>query len=96
MHLIFMEEFVTLDKISQKDILDVGGFIGDSAILFERYTDAKVRVYEPVESNYVDLLKTISINNSSKIIPYQYALGSQETEMFINNRKHLLERLLGE
>ena len=81
----FMEEFKTLDKIRQKDILDVGGFIGDSAILFEKYTDAKVRVYEPVESNYKDLIKTIKLNNSEKIIPYQFALGSQETEMYINN-----------
>ena len=80
-----MEEFKTLNKIREKDILVVGGFIGDSAILFERYTDAKVRVYEPVESNYKDLINTIALNHSEKIIPYQYALGSTETEMYINN-----------
>ena len=80
----FMNEFTNLSAIRQKDIVDVGAFIGDSSILFEQYTDKKVRAFEPVESNYVDMLKTIELNNSNKIVPYKFGLGSFEQEVFIN------------
>lgn len=83
----FIEEFSqkTLQKnIKNKNIIDVGGFIGDTAVVFSDYTNKNVYVFEPVESNYNDLLKTIQLNQSEKILPFKTALGSEKKECVIN------------
>lgn len=80
----YIEEFSNLRKIKNKDIIDVGGFIGDSAVLFNKYTNKKVRVFEPCFSNYKDLLTTIEINKTNKIVPYCNGLGASEEEVYIN------------
>lgn len=80
----FITELKTLDKVKNGDIVDVGAFIGDSAILFEKYTNKNVLAFEPVTSSYDDLLKTIKINNSDKIIPYKFGLGSHKQELLIS------------
>ena len=38
----FIEEIKALRALREKDIIDVGGFIGDSAIIFSDYTDKNV------------------------------------------------------
>lgn len=80
----FIEEFNDKKNIRTKNIIDVGGFIGDTAVVFSDYTDKSVYVFEPVETNFSDLKKTIELNNSKKIIPYKLALGSENKECEIN------------
>ena len=43
-------ESSTLAKIKNKDIIDVGGYVGDSALVFQKYTDKNIYTFEP--TNY--------------------------------------------
>ncbi len=76
-----------LDYIKDKNILDVGGFIGDSAIVLSKYTDAEVHTFEPEKENYDLILKTIKMNNKSNIIPHKIGLGNKKEilKLAVNN-----------
>ncbi|MCQ2562660.1 MAG: FkbM family methyltransferase [Alphaproteobacteria bacterium] len=71
----------SLNTIRKKDILDVGGYIGDSAIVFEDYTDKTIHTFEPEIHNYNYLLKTLEMNNTTKVKPYNFGLGSKDAEL---------------
>lgn len=71
-----MHTLKTLDKLKQKDIIDVGGFIGDSAILFQEFTDKVIHTFEATTKNYKLLLQTLELNNAARIKPIKKALGS--------------------
>lgn len=73
-----------LAKIRQKDIIDVGGYIGDSALVFQRYTDKSIHCFEASPTNYQNLLKTIKLNNATRIIPVNNALGARQETLSIN------------
>ncbi|MEI0487499.1 FkbM family methyltransferase [Brachyspira intermedia] len=71
-----------IDKLDTKfiknnNIIDVGGFIGDSAIIFSDYTDKNVYTFEPVKENFNNILKTIKLNEINNIIPINKALGKE-------------------
>ncbi|WP_337210385.1 FkbM family methyltransferase [Campylobacter molothri] len=75
----------TLENIRNKNIIDVGGFIGDSAIVFEKeFTDKKIYSFEAVSKNYDLMLKTLELNNSKRIIPIKNALGSKQEKLQIS------------
>lgn len=68
----------TLEKIKEKDIIDVGGFIGDSAIIFEhKWTNKSIYSFEAASHNYNLMLQTLKLNESKRIIPIQKALGAK-------------------
>ena len=73
-----------LSKIREKDIIDVGGFIGDSALVFARYTDKSIHCFEASPTNYQKLLKTIELNQATRIIPVNNGLGAREEKLMIN------------
>lgn len=68
----------SLERIKNKDILDVGGYIGDSAIVFEDYTDKNIYTFEPEKNNYNYLLKTLDMNNALRVRPYNIGLGAKD------------------
>ncbi|MFB1635765.1 FkbM family methyltransferase [Campylobacter jejuni] len=68
----------TLERIKRKNIIDVGGFVGDSAIVLQEFTDKNIYSFEALSNNYKLMLKTIKLNNSSKIIPVNNGLGSKK------------------
>lgn len=72
-----ISQFSNLDSIKEKDIIDVGGFIGDSALIFQQYTNQKIYTFEASNKNYQDILKTIQYNNCTRIIPINKGLGSK-------------------
>ncbi|MGX3011076.1 FkbM family methyltransferase [Helicobacter sp. 23-1044] len=75
----------TLEMIKSKDFIDVGGFIGDSAIIFEReFCDKNIYCFEPTKINFNLMQQTIALNNSMRIIPINKGLGAESTEMTIN------------
>lgn len=73
-----MENFKNLQKIKQKDIIDVGGFMGDSAVIFEDFTDKKIHTFEATKSNFTLLLETLKLNNATRVVPINKGLGSQK------------------
>ncbi|EAK7482583.1 FkbM family methyltransferase, partial [Campylobacter jejuni] len=77
-HGLYLFEELTLNNIKNKDIIDVGGFVGDSAIFFEKEVTLKnIYSFEATKSNYDLMLKTLKLNNSSRIVPINKGLGSK-------------------
>lgn len=70
-----MEDLQTLDKVKNRNIVDVGGYIGDSALVLSKYTDKNVYTFEACKENYVRMDKTFELNNVKNVIPVNYALG---------------------
>ena len=75
----------TLAKMRGKDFIDVGGFIGDSAIVFEReFCDKNIYSFEPTRANFELMKRTIELNNAKRIIPLNLGLGSEKSQMQIS------------
>lgn len=72
-----IDELRSLNLIKEKCIIDVGGFIGDSALVFSPYTNKYIYSFEASPENFYLMQKTIAMNNLKNVIPIQKALGSQ-------------------
>ena len=82
-HSLHVLEPQTLAKMRQKDIIDVGGYVGDSTLIFEEFTDKNVYTFEPT-SNYKRLLQTLTLNKTKRVIPINKALGASNTKIDIS------------
>lgn len=80
----FIEEIEHPEKLKDKAIIDVGAYIGDSALLLSKLTNNNVYGFEPVSSNYEKMINTIKLNNCTNIIPVKQGLGSEEKTTKIN------------
>lgn len=72
-----------LDRIKNKDVIDAGGCIADSAIMFTEFINGKIYTFEPTSVNYDVMLKTIELNQSKNIVPVKLGLGSKEEKLFM-------------
>lgn len=70
-----MKEISNIDYIKDKDFIDAGGFIGDSALVLSEYTKGNIHSFEADKSNYLTIKKTIKMNNKTNIIPVNSALS---------------------
>lgn len=71
----FINKLDYLDKT--KNIIDAGAYIGDSAIILSKYTNAKVYAFEPVKELYNKMLKTLELNTLSNVVPISCGLGDK-------------------
>lgn len=72
--------FVDTSKFYNKDIIDAGAYIGDSALLLQEYTSKNIYAFEPEEASYKLLEQTIKLNGTSRIIPQKYGLSANGRE----------------
>ena len=74
------------DKTSlrDKDFIDAGAFIGDSALVLSEYTDKRIYSFEINPENIKNLHKTIELNNLTQVTVVEKALYDSETEMELN------------
>ena len=71
------------NRMIQGDIIDAGGFIGDSVLVLSPYTNKKVYTFEPVKENFDLLKKTMELNDITNAVCENMALGGQcGTEIF--------------
>ena len=84
-----MDYVKNLNKVKNKNIIDAGGYIGDSAILFSDYTDKNVYSFEPFLHHYNMMLKTIELNKKNNIIPVNIALGDENKELSLYSSGNL-------
>jgi FkbM family methyltransferase len=78
-------EYALLD-VKGKDIVDVGAFVGDSAIYFVLKGARKVIAIEPCPGAYAEMLDNIRLNNmESVIIPVNAGLASRPGKICIEN-----------
>ena len=80
-----------------KDIIDAGAYIGDSALVFDRFFSKCRRIFafEPEPSSYALMEKTISMNSMTKVIPVEMALGDANSDGNLSGRglgANLLDR----
>lgn len=83
-----------------KDIIDAGAYIGDSALVFDRFFSNCRRIYafEPDAKNYGLMEKTIAMNKLTNVIPVGLALGDANSEGELSSDgmgANLLERQFG-
>lgn len=67
-----------LDAIKEKDILDVGGFIGDSILVLKPLTNRRIISFEAVTKNYELMKSTVEMNHLDNVILEKMALGSKK------------------
>lgn len=75
-----IDELNSLNLIKEKCIIDVGGFIGDSALVFSPYTNKTVYSFEASPENFYLMQKTIEMNGLKNVVPVQLALGAKVDE----------------
>ncbi len=69
-------------SVEGKVILDIGAFVGDSAIYFVLKGAKLVYAVEPLPSNYEEMLQNIELNNmNKKIIPMKLAISYNERKV---------------
>ena len=69
-----------LTKIADGDILDLGGFIGDSALILSQYTRKKVFTVELNQANIQKMELVLKSNHiTNKVIPINCAVGKEDT-----------------
>jgi FkbM family methyltransferase len=66
------------ERFKNKEIIDVGAYIGDSALVFSDLTNNHVHAFEPVKDLYDKMIETINLNSKTNIIPKCIALGAEE------------------
>lgn len=71
----------SVDTFKDKDILDVGGFIGDSLLMLAPLTTGKVHSFEATNENYNHMLKTIELNGIKNAVPVHTAVGDKPGEI---------------
>lgn len=78
-----IDSIENLAALRNKDILDVGGFIGDSILVLKPLTDRRVISFEAVTKNYELMKRTVKMNKLDNVILEKMALGSRQCEIEI-------------
>lgn len=73
----------SLDEKVNGNVLDLGGYIGDSALMFSKQTEGTVYVFEPNEDNCKKIRKTIELNNISNVEIVNMAVGKMEGKGYL-------------
>lgn len=75
---LMLPELAHPERFRDKDIIDAGAFIGDSALILAPLTERKVYAFEPTPGNFDRMLKTIEMNRLTNVVPEPFALGEKE------------------
>ncbi len=78
-----LDKLKNLNYFKNKAILDIGAFIGDSALILSPLTTDKVYSFEATTENYNNMLKTIELNNLTNVVAVKTAVGSENTNIDI-------------
>lgn len=66
-----------LSKIHNKDIIDAGAYIGDSAFVLNKLHPRKIYAFEANKKNYDLLQKTLTLNSLSNVVSENIVLADQ-------------------
>ena len=85
-----IEALQNKNRINKGVIIDAGGYIGDSILIFrEEFPDNQIISFEPDKTNFELLNKTIRLNNIQNVVCENLALGELNTEKYtICNKSH--------
>lgn len=71
------------ERLAGSVFLDIGAFIGDSALILREYDPARIVCFEPVQESLEALEKTIAMNGMRNVRTERLALGDREADMNI-------------
>lgn len=71
------------ERVRGKDIIDVGGFIGDSVLILEELIPRKVYTFEASSENYALLKRTLELNNIKNCVAENKALGDHKKKCIL-------------
>lgn len=74
-----LQQINNLEKVKRKNIIDVGAYMGDSAIVLSEYTSQKVYAFEAFYDNYRKISETAALNEKTNIVPINVALGEDKS-----------------
>jgi FkbM family methyltransferase len=74
----FVDRLKHIERLRDKNIIDVGAGIGDSLLILSEYTDKDVHCFEPSTQSFESLSKTIELNSIKNVVCNKFALGSKE------------------
>ena len=73
-----IDKLECLSKIKNGNILDLGAFVGDSALMFSKITSGEVYAVEAQKKNCEIIREVIALNNANNIKIFQSAVGDKE------------------
>ncbi len=73
-----LAEVETADSVAGKSIIDVGGFIGDSVLIFEELHPEKIYTFEALPDNFNLLQQTLKLNDIKNVVAENIALGAEK------------------
>ena len=79
-----MNYIKNLENIKNKNIIDAGGFIGDSALILSEYTNKFVYSFEPTPKSQEYFRQTIALNDLKNVKLEPFALGDENKEVEFN------------
>lgn len=86
--IFFYEHFLghidDLAKVKEGEIIDVGGFIGDSLPILAKYTDKNVHLFEPISKMFELCEDTVRLNKLENVTLNKMALGAAPGTSVIN------------
>lgn len=66
--------------LANKDIIDAGGYVGDSALVMSSWTTGNVHIFEPISSHIAQIKKTFAYNNLKNCLIVPKALGETRSK----------------
>jgi len=84
---VFIREDYKFLNVKDKNILDIGAFVGDSSIYFILKGAKKVYAIEPHPDAYKEMIENIKLNNmENKIIPINMGINYEKDYITINTK----------
>lgn len=81
--LSFLSDKIT-SQIKGESVIDGGGYIGDSALVFCEFNPSKVYSFEPVNSLHENLKETLNLNDVEKLVePIKLGLSNEKKKVKI-------------
>jgi FkbM family methyltransferase len=84
---VFEEEDYKFFNVKDKNVLDIGAFVGDSPIYFILKGAKKVYAIEPHPDAYNEMIENIKLNNmEDKIVPINMGINYEKDYITINTK----------
>lgn len=81
----FVDDLTHLDNIRDLEIIDAGGFFGDSLLIFSEITNKSVHVFEPNPELFQLCQRTVELNQIKDVQLNQLALGAEVEKLHFFN-----------
>jgi FkbM family methyltransferase len=66
------------EALVDKDFIDAGAYIGDTALILNELKPNRIYSFEPCTANHLLMQKTLKLNNLKNVVPVRSALGNKE------------------